>query len=284
MLRLTMTDTRTDRRGVRALALGATLVLLVAACGGSPSAAPGGESAGPGESTGPVASGPGGATAGPGESPGGTTGEGAFGAATTSLDSLDSYTFKVEINSTSVSGSVTTATHTVFSGVVVKKPDPASRLDMLDLDADGNVSSQTSIVVIGAQAWLSSDGADGPWTEAPAAYADTFIQSMAALRPEQMFGMYFAGIGSDFHAVGTETKNGIASTHYQGDEAVGALLGAIAGVQGSWTSDVWIANDGGFLVHSEAGAQASAGGEGGSFMIVVDITDPNASGPLAPPM
>jgi hypothetical protein len=90
-------------------------------------------------------------------------------------------------------------------------------------------------------------------------------------------------MGGAFTKVGTESKNGIDSTHYQGDESVGAILGTIAGVNGTWTSDVWIANDGGFLVHSEAGAKAAAGSDAGSYLIVVDISDPNSAGPIEPP-
>ena len=54
-------------------------------------------------------------------------------------------------------------------------------------------------------------------------------------------------------------------------------------MNGTWTSDVWIAKDGGYLVHSEAGATGTAGDEGASFKVVVDITDPNASGPIEEP-
>jgi hypothetical protein len=273
------------RRGLRApaaLTLFTTLALAAVACGGGVSPTPGGESAAPGQSSEPTET-----QAGPGESPGSSSGQSgatAFESATTALDALDSYTFNVEVQSTSVSGSVVTdTTHTVFSGIVVNKPDKASSLDMQDLDADGNLTSRTTIIIIGSQAWTSDNGLDGPWTEIPSSFADAFIQGMASFRPEQLFGLYFAGIGGDFHAVGSEAKNGVTATHYKGDEAIGALLAAIAGVQGSWTSDVWIANDGGFLVHSEASAEGVSGGEGGSFHIVVDITSPNASGPISPP-
>lgn len=255
---------------------------LVAACGGGPTAAPG-QSSEANPSSGAVESQPGGATPGAEGSSSGATGEGAFGGASSALDQLDSYTFRVEINSTSTSGSVANASHSIFSGVVVNKPEAQSSLDMQDLDESGNVTSDTAFVIIGSQAWTSDAGMNGPWTSIDSTMAQAFIQGMASFRPEQMFGLYFAGIGSGFHAVGTETKNGVSSTHYQGDASVGALLGAIAGVQGTWTSDVWIANDGGYLVHSEAGAQAASGGEGGGFKIVVDITSPNASGPIQPP-
>jgi hypothetical protein len=259
-------------RRVGVLALAAAIAL--GACGGSASLAP---TSGPAGASGT----PGTASQGPGDT-GGPNGGTAFGAATTALAALDSYAFKVEVQSSTTTGSTTTASHQVMSGVVENKPDKASSLQQADLDADGNTTSSTGIVTIGDRAWLQ-DGVDGPWTEVPAAQAGVFIQTMAAFRPEQMFGLYFAGLGGNFTGGETETKNGIPSTHYTGDEAVGTMLGSIAGFQGTWKSDVWIANDGGYLVHSEASATPAAGPEAGGFLIVVDITDPNAAGPVQPP-
>lgn len=264
---------------------GLVVALAVGACGGSASPAP---STGPGTSTGPGASASAAATQGPGDTSapgdtGGPNGGTAFSAATTALNALDSYAFKVEIESTSVTGSVTTTSHQVMTGVVENKPDKASTFLQSTLDASGNETSGTGIITIADKAWISSGGPNGPWTEVPVAQADIFVQSMAAFRPEQMFGLYFAGIGGDFTVAGTETKNGVAATHYSGNQAVGTLLGAVAGFQGQWSSDVWIANDGGYLVHSEASATSAAGAEGGSFKILVDITNPNAAGPVQSP-
>ena len=266
----------------RILALGLAAALSLGACGGSSSAAPTNR---PDGSVGPGTTG---TTPAPGDtgSPlgtGGGNGSGAFGAATTALAGLDSYAFKVEIQSSSVSGSVTTVEHQVLSGIVENKPDKASTLAHTELDASGNVISGTGIITIGDTAWISSGGPDGPWSEVPGSTADILIQSMASFRPEQMFGLYFAGLGGDFAAAGSETKNGVACTHYKGDENVGSLLGTVAGFQGQWSSDVWIAEDGGYLVHSEASATSASGAEGGSFKIVVDITDPNSAGPVQSP-
>ena len=263
----------------RLVAAGLVAVLAFAACGGSSSQAP---TTGPDQTSGPGDSQEPGDSQDPGSTDGPTGGDGgeAFNAATTALDALDSYAFRVEISSTSVSGDVTTTSHNVMSGVVVNSPEEASSLIQEDLDADGNVTSSSGIVVIGDAAWV---GDGDTWTPIPAAQAQTFIQSMAAFRPEQMFSLYFAGFGGNFSEVGSESKNGIDSTHYQGDEEFGTLLGQIAGFQGQWSSDVWIANDGGFLVHSEAGAEADASGDAGSYLIVVDITDPNSAGPIEPP-
>lgn len=262
----------------RLVAAGLVAVLAFAACGGSSSEAPTGpdqtsgtgESQEPGDSQEPAST----------DEPTGGDGTEAFNAATTALDALDSYAFRVEIESTSVSGDATSTSHTVMSGVVVNSPDEANSLLLEELDADGNVTSSSGIVVIGDAAWV---GDGDTWTPIPAAQATAFIGSMSTYRPEQMFGLYFAGIGANFSEVGSESKNGIDSTHYQGDEEIGSTLGAIAGFQGQWSSDVWIANDGGYLVHSEAGAEADAGADAGSFKIVVDITDPNSAGPIEPP-
>lgn len=268
------------------LALGLVSVLLVGGCGGSASQAPGpgsGGSVAPGETTGPGGTGTPEPTQGSGETVAPGDGSEAFSAATTALDALDSYAFRVEINSTSTTGTTTTSSRTMMSGVVVNSPAEASSLVQAELDDAGNITSGTEIVIIGAEAWLRSLPGDEPWTAIPAAQAGAFTQSMAAFRPEQMFSMYFAGIGGNFDVVGTETKNGVETTRYKGDEAIGAMLGAIAGFQGSWSSEVWIANDGGFLVRSEASAQAATGADAGSYTIVVDITDPNSAGPIEPP-
>lgn len=276
-----MSRTRRAAGGPRLapIVLGLIAALAVAACGSSATTTP---SSGPDGSVAP------GDTTGPGDSqaPGETTGSGdasdAFAAATTALDALDSYAFNVEIESTTSANGTTTASHMVLSGVVVNSPTEASSLQQQELDADGNVTTETGIIVIGSDAWVQS-GADTPWTAIPASSAAAFIQAMAGFRPEQMFGLYFSGLGGNFTAVGSETKNGIDSTHYQGDAEVGTMLGQIAGFDGNWSSDVWIANDGGHLVHSEAGAESATGADAGSYGIVVDITDPNSAGPIEPP-
>lgn len=264
----------TDRRLTVVVALVA--LLGVAACGGGSSTAPTGS---------PGASQTSGSTEGPDESqdtggsqPPADASE-AFTAATTALDALDSYTYSVEIEAVdTASGS----SHTRLSGTVDNAHD-GRLLNQQSLAADGTVTDESAILIIGTDAWLRQGGEDAAWTAVPAAQADVFVQSLAAYRPEQMFGVYFAGFGGNFAEVGRETKNGVETTHYQGDEALGAMLGAIAGVQGKWSSDAWVATDGGYLVHSEASAAGESGGTGGSFEIVVDISDFNSAATLQPP-
>ncbi|HEX5590545.1 MAG TPA: LppX_LprAFG lipoprotein [Candidatus Limnocylindrales bacterium] len=259
------------------VALGLAAILAVAACGGGSSSSP---TDGPDRTEGPDQSQDAEPTTNPGESTAPGDGTAAFEAATTALDALDSYSYRVEIQS------VDTASGTSFtrlSGTVVNQPEEARLLTMADLDENGDVTSSTSFLIIGEEAWTREGEDDAAWTSIPSAQAQMFIGSFAAFRPEQMFGVYFAGFGGNFTEVGSETVNGVETTHYEGDEELGTILGGIAGVQGQWSSDAWIAKDGGYLVRSEASAEAEASGSGGSFSIVVDITDIDSAGPLDPP-
>lgn len=268
-----------SRVGVlRRVAAGAMVLgISLAACGGSASQAPS-QSAGSESQTPsmvptavPTAATPPSATAGA------TANPADFSNAATALANLDSYKFDVEIQSSSAGTAGTQAGSTSFTGTVVNKPDKAQTLDMVQKDATGTVTDATSYIVMTGAAWVKS-GASGTWQQIPAAQADLFMGTLTAFRPEQLFSLYFLPGATDNTAVGTEQKNGVATTHYKGGDAIGAILSAIAGVSGQWSSDVWIANDGGYLVHSEASVAAATSSSGGSFSIVVDITDINASG------
>ena len=271
MNRRTPAGAERARRWPVLLVLLVGLALLVAACGGT-------ASTGPGDSNGPSAD----ASTEPSEAPSDEptaseepTGGFDFSPAAEALNNLDSYKFNVEIvtaNAQGGQGAVVEGT-TTMSGTVINAPSEASSLHLVTKDKDGNVTDDTEIVIIGPAVWLRSGGESGTWEAIPAESAPIFIQSMGAFRPEQMFSLYFAPIGTDNERVGDEDKNGVPTTHYRGGEAVGAILGAIAGVQGSWTSDVWIARDGGYLVASEAGVQGSDANGGGSFSLIVNITD-----------
>jgi drug/metabolite transporter superfamily protein YnfA len=286
---MSLTELTGGRHGRAVLALGLAGALALAACGGSSSPSP---STGSGASSAPTqepsatqepttTEAPGSSTAGGG----GADGSVAFSAATSALDALDSYSFKVEIQSVSVDGSDTTTDHTLLSGAVFNKPTAASSLDNQSLDPDGTISSETAIVVIGSDAWIRDGDSTQPWVAEPAVAAGAVVQMMVGFRPEKIFGTYFAALGGDFNAVGTETKNGVQATHYKGNDQIGTILGALAGgVQGTWTSDVWIATDGGYLVHSEASASGSdATTSSGSFSVTVDITDINSAPAITPP-
>jgi hypothetical protein len=255
------------------------LVLLVAACGGT-------ASTGPEDSIGPSAE----ASSEPSEDPTGSeepTGGFDFSPAAQNLNDLDSYRFNVEIISANAEGGqgVLLEGTTTMSGTVINAPSEASSLHLVTKDKDGNVTDETEIVLISEGAWLRSGGATSDWEAIPAAQVPIFTQLMDGFRPERLFSSYFVPIGTDNERVGDEDRNGLPTTHYRGGEAVGAILGTIAGVQGSWTSDIWIARDGAHLVASEAGVQGSDANGGGSFSLIVNITDiESADNVVEPPI
>ena len=274
------------RAGRRALTALLAAAWLAAACGGSSSSAPNG-SAGPSVAGSSGASiEPSTAASEPAASEPSASGGYDFSKAADNLSALDSYKFDVRI--TSVKGTTSTSTFdegtTEMSGTVVNAGTKASSLHLKTTDKNGTVTDETEIVIIDQAAYLRSGGASSTWQQVPAAQAGVFVQSMASFRPEQLFSLYFIPIGTDNTTVGDEQKNGVATTHYKGGEDIGTILGAIAGVQGAWTSDLWIAKDGEYLVASEAGVQASSENGGGSFSIVVDVTDANsADNTITPP-
>jgi hypothetical protein len=256
------------------------MAVIVVACGGAATSPPGG-SASPSDA---ASAEPSGAASQPAASD--ATGNVDFSNAAAALDELDSYAFAVEIkarNTVTGPASIREGT-TAMSGIVVNEPDEASTLHLVTSDKDGNVTDETEIARIGETAYLRIGGAKGSWQKIPAAEVGTFSALMDAFRPEQLFALYFVPIATDTTTVGQEFRNGIASTHYRGGEDVGEILGTISGVHGFWSSDIWLAQAGGHLVASQAGVQNSDASGGGSFQIVVDITDVNLAGPVVAPI
>ncbi|HEY2916948.1 MAG TPA: hypothetical protein VGI98_07010 [Candidatus Limnocylindrales bacterium] len=200
----------------------------------------------------------------------------AFGPAATALDSLDSYKFDVEITS-SENGTFGAAGTTSFTGVVVNKPDKEQLLDQVARDAGGNVTSELHILVIGDRAWTRQT-ADGTYVELPAAGVTGMLAGLLAFQPAKLFGTAFGTLGSDYHLVGTESKNGVDAQHFHGDQSIGTFFSALSGTSGSWSSDVWLASDGGYLVSSSVAAAAADASSAGSFAIDVEITNVNDPG------
>lgn len=267
----------------RARLISTALVIgvFVAACGGSGTTAPGASSGtGPGTSEAPASVAPGSSQSGGGS--GDVTAGDAFDSASNALDTLDSYKFDVEINSSSTSTFGSEGT-TSFTGVVVNKPDKAQQLDEVEKDPQGNVTSEFHFLIIGQQAW-TKDTADGKYTEVPSAMATGMLAGLAAFQPQKLFGTTFGALGSDYHLVGTEQKNGVNAQHFSGDASIGTFFASLAGVSGTWTSDVWLAADGGYLVASTVAVQAATATSAGNFSIDVQITNVNDPGnALQPP-
>jgi hypothetical protein len=238
-----------------------TITLLVAACGGSSATpTPGGTS--PAATTGPAATGPA-ATTGPAasEAPGGA----GIGGAVTALGDLSSYKFAITM---ATEGSATFSLLSgggslTIGGTVIMKPEVAMDMAMTTTNKAG-ASSTFGYRVVGDKAYMSL----GPdqWVETSASDAQSTIN---AFKPENFMASF--GSVDSLQAVGDETKNGVATTHYKGQAptSMGSMFGLPTG---TWTMEAWVAKDGGFLVSSALLGEATDG----KFSMTMDVTDLNS--------
>ena len=247
-------------------------VLALAACGGgsTPAASPApGATQAAGSTAAPAPTSGGGATEAPAASPAG--GGINIGGAAASLENLDNYSFQIEMKAEGGSEfmMVPAGGSLVMKGDVVLKPTPA--VDVTMTTSDGGTASAIGYRIIGDTAYINLGG--DSWMSAP---ADDAAKAVDAFKPEQMLGSYSSLEG--LSKVGEEDKNGIPSDHYSSTSDPG--IGDMFGLPGAtWTSDVWVARDGGYVVSAAMTATGkSASGEQGTFVMTVDVTganDPN---------
>lgn len=244
---------------------------LVVACGGgtTPTASTGGG----GSTATDVPAVSAGSTAAPeataaGGTSGGATGEINLGGAITALADLDNYAFRMEMKSSGTSEFmlVPKGGALVMEGTVILKPEPAADITMTTIE-DGATPSGMGIRIVDGMSYVNLGG--GQWMGSPVEDMET---EMRSYRPEQLLGG-FSSI-SGLTAVGDETKNGIATTHYRGEDSTG--MASMFGLpDGSWTTEVWIAKDGGYVVSESVTAAAKAGADAGTFTMTIDLTKAN---------
>ena len=249
------------------------VVLALAACGGGstpattsePGATPvAGSTAAPAATSGSEA-----ATAAPAASP--ADGGIDIGGAAASLENLDNYSFKIEMKAEGGSEfmMVPAGGSLVMEGDVILKPTEA--VDVTMTTNDGTTASVLGYRIIGDTAYINLGG--DSWMSAP---ADDAASAVDSFKPDQMLGSYSSLEG--LSKVGEEDKNGIPSEHYSSTSDPG--IGSMFGLPGAtWTSDVWIAKDGGYVVSAAITATGkSEAGKQGTFVMTVDVTganDPN---------
>ncbi len=231
--------------------------LLVAACGGtSATAAPGGTS--PAATTGAAPTGAATTTA-PASQPSGATG---IGGAITALEDLSSYKFAITMAAEGAANFslVQSGGSMTIGGTVIVKPETAMDMTMSTKDATGTETA-FGYRIVGDKAYVSL----GPdvWMETSATDAQSTVDTF---KPEK----FMSSLGSldNMQAVGDETKNGIATTHYKGEAP--ASMGSMFGLPtGTWTMEAWVAKDGGYLVSSSIVGESADG----KFTMSVDISD-----------
>ena len=237
---------RTTRRPMRGLLItSVALALVAAACGGS-STLPG--------------------VGGTGAQPtvgGGNGGVGGTGSLTSglsaNLDKLDSYQFTETIAGSSFGAQATSdSSGTTISGTVINKPDKR-----LAINYGG-----TQIVVIGDQQYMSSDGTT--WVA-----GGSSASAFTSMLPTQLYGTWFDSFATGFKSAGDDTQNGVPCIHFKGDTSLSGMYSRIAGVQGTFSADLWVAKDGGYPVKGVLAYSATSGGKGGAFGYSLDVTHVN---------
>jgi hypothetical protein len=249
----------------------AALVVVIAACGGggaSPAAPTDGAATPP--ATQAPASTDAAATAAP-------TDAGAapnIGGAAAALADLESYHLKITMKMDGVESSMFSAfgDGLTMEGTVIFKPVRAADITM----STGTAAQPMDIGyrVIGDKAWVSLGDA---WMATPAEDAQATIESLA---PEKLLGSFSSVPG--LVPVGDETRNGVATTHYQASGPdIGAMMGSSLGLpDATWTVDFWVAKDGGYAVgYSVVGESAT-----GSFEMTLDVSEiDNPANTVEPP-
>ena len=265
------------RSGISPAMLLLGLLLIVAVAGGAylytnqNSKGPG-SSGGPGTSFGPTASGPvssatlSGKTSNPNASVPAGNGSGLTGASS-AFSNISSYKFSMTLaggefgSMLSAFGSGTSGdTPFTMSGTVTVKPQKAADINM----------GSFHIVEIGGFDYIDMTGAGTFYktTASGAGLADS-------LSPATMFsGLVGSSSSSGYGKVGSGSKNGVAADHYQAStEALAAYASTQGVTDATWSSDVWIAQNGGYPVSMSIIAVASD--KTIAYEIKFDITNVN---------
>jgi hypothetical protein len=147
-----------------------------------------------------------------------------------------------------------------MSGTVVTTPQKAADINMAGFH----------MIEVGGFDYLDMSGS-GTFYKTPvsgSSLADSFS-------PESMFSQAMdTSAGSGFSKVGSGTKNGVAADHYQASAASLSAYGSSLGIKdATWSSDVWIAQKGGFPVSMSI--IATAGDKTVAYQITFDLSNIN---------
>jgi len=247
-----------QRQGSRSLVLLAGIALAVSACGGGSATTGPSTSGGNGESSAPSATSV--SSAGPTE----TTGPSLSGAAG-ALAGLNSYRFTMTLAGGAVSDTLSNLPGPGsggngpfdLSGTFILTPAKA---------ADVTVAGALHIVSVGGSDY-QDPGITGSFTK-----TDT-TGIIDSLSPAVAFAS-LASFSGGFDAVGSETKNGVDTVHFQAGSSALAELASVASVKdATWTADIWVATDGGYPASVDIEAKASDNSI--AYEIRFDLTNVN---------
>ncbi len=243
------------------------MVALIAACAGtaSPSPAAPSNGASPVPTEAPTATADASESAEPSAS--GLDLEGAAGA----IDDLD--TFQLDVH---VSGFVPTPSgeSAVEMTVVVDRPNDAIQMKLSGMADLGTGSQGIDIIVVGNDAWINPG--TGAYVATPGGAAN-FATIKDELSPATLLSEVPEDAFSSMKLIGAEEKNGDATTRYHLDSSVPGFAESM-GEDGE--ADIWIANDGSYLVSMTMSGTTEVEGESVDIAMQFDVSrvnDPSIS-------
>jgi hypothetical protein len=212
-----------------------TAMLVVSACGGgsTPTASPAGTAAG--------ASPPPAGTPVPGQAISGPQIQNAF----TALGTLDSYTY----TGSYFTGYTGVGAPVALVGTERQKPQYEIDTKTTTTNQTDTTQVKAQYIRIGNDIWVNSGNPDAFYH-----YDATNPANGAILAQYEPFGLALqiaksAGAQLQYAPMGTETVNGVESTHYGLSQADRDNLIAASGLDPqSWAGDIWLATNGGWIV------------------------------------
>jgi hypothetical protein len=237
------------------------LALVVVACGGSASPSP--TAASPTAAPTPSAT----PTPTPTPEPTGSAEPGGDGpdlsGAAAALDALTGYQLDISISGVLPAASGATG---ITMSALVDRENEAADFTMSGFEGLPTAGAGLRVILIGDDAWL--DLGTGTFVATPGG-ASTYSGLVDSLSPSALLGDLQTDSFSALPAVGQEQKNGVATTHYHADGS-NPLFGARFGPEGM--TDVWIANDGGFLVSMTVSGTTDVDGAPTQVAMSIDLS------------
>ena len=251
-------------RAPRLLSLAAIAVLAVAACGSSAATTSPSEAPVASEAPAPASEAPA-SVAPPSEGPASQAAGPDVGAAAQALDDVQKYA--LDLNISGLMETAEGASGITMSGVVDRESE-AYQFDMSGVAGfEALGGSAISFILIGPDAWISTG--NGTFIPTPGG-ASMFSQFTEGLAPGTLLGMVPPTALTGMTQVGQEEKNGVASTHYR---VTGAESPQVAeGLGADSVIDVWIADDGGYMVGMVLDGTMDVSGTATPIQMSMDIS------------
>jgi len=191
------------------------------------------------------------------------------------LKDLDSYRTRIRFAGLGASTLAGDAGGDVsIEAVAVRKPEPAVRMTISGLGGE-TASAELTYILVGERAWMEIGGTA---IEMPGDAAEGLLDTIDSLSPDTLYGSLGGGWAENLERVGDETKNGVTAVHCRADATTAADLGeALGGAKGAtWSMDLWVARDGGYLVGLLQKGATGSGSDKQEYLLQIDVSDVNS--------